>query len=409
MAVGPRLSKNRAAIATVSLGSWKYHSLPDRLREAADAGFQSIDLMENDWAEYLRSHLGNVDADKIWEPSAENLAIAKKLGDLVKSLNMTIACAQPVRQFEGFTDPRQRMMNMAAAVKRFPFLRAFDTDLMFICSNIGAANSTIDLKAVSNDLREIGDMAAAYSRQDGGPMIRIGYEGLSWAQRNTWSSTWEVVRAANRPNVGLILDSFNWLAVEFADPYNKEGHGRIYPTLEESLDVLCSSIAAMVASVPAEKIFLLQIADAELVNPAALKLSLCQMPDAPELLPWSRNHRLFPMEEERGGYMPVELITAAVLATGYDGPLSMEVFSRSLECRDASVPKSHAQRGFRSFEAMMQAAERVPKFWGPIAPACEKKWGARLLDQTRAKPAERPLTNGHVNGHAEPKVNGITH
>ncbi|PGH11506.1 hypothetical protein AJ79_04881 [Helicocarpus griseus UAMH5409] len=405
MAIGPRFSKNRAAIATVSLGSWKFHSLPDRLRQAADAGFQSIDLMENDWAEYLRSHIGNVDDDKIWEPTTENLAIAKKLGDLVKSLNMSICCAQPLRQIEGFTDAKQRMKNLATVVNHFPFLRAFNTDLMFICSNIGAENSTIELKTVANDLRQIGDMAAAYAKQDGGPMIRIGYEGLSWALRNTWSSTWEVVRAANRPNVGLIVDSFNWLAVEFADPYNKEGHGRIYPTLEESLDVLCSSIASMVASVPAEKIFLLQIADAELVDPGTLNLTRCQNPDAPDLLPWSRNFRVFPMEEELGAYMPVELITAAILAAGYDGPLSMEVFSRSLERPGGDVPKTHALRAFRSFEVIMQAVEMVPKFWGSIAPACEKKWGAMLLDQARMKPADRPLTNGHV----EPKVNGVAH
>ncbi|EEH40579.1 3-dehydroshikimate dehydratase [Paracoccidioides lutzii Pb01] len=405
MAIGPHSSKNRAAIATVSLGSWKYHSLPDRFRQAADAGFQCIDLMENDWAQYLRSHVGNIDDDKIWEPTTENLAIAKALGDLVKSLKMSIVCAQPLRQVEGAKDPHQRMLNLAGVVKRFPFLRAFDTDMLFICSNVGAENSTIELKTVANDLREIGDMAAAFSKQDGGPMIRIGYEGLSWALRNTWSSTWEVVRAANRPNVGLIVDSFNWLAVEFADPYNKEGHGRIYPTLEESLDVLCSSIAAMVASVPAEKIFLLQIADAELVEPGTLNLTRCQNPDAPELLPWSRNFRLFPMEEERGAYMPVELIIAAILAAGYDGPVSMEVFSRSLECPNADVPKSHAQRAFRSFEVVMKAAELVPKFWGAFAPSCEKKWGARLLSQMRMKPADCSITNGH----REPKVNGVSH
>ncbi|EGC43976.1 3-dehydroshikimate dehydratase [Histoplasma capsulatum var. duboisii H88] len=405
MAIGPRLSQNRAAIATVSLGSWKYHNLPDRLRQAADAGFQSIDLMENDWAQYLRSHLGAVDEDKIWEPTAEKLAIAKKLGDLVKDLNMSIVCAQPVRQIEGFTDPKQRMANLASVVNRFPFLRAFDTDMLFLVSNIGAENSTIELKTVANDLRELGDMAAAFARQDGGPMIKIGYEGLSWALRNTWSSTWEVVRAANRPNVGLIVDSFNWLAVEFADPYNNEGHGRIYPTLEESLDVLCSSIASMVASVPAEKIFLLQIADAELIDTATLNLTRYQNPDAPQLLPWSRNFRLFPMEEERGAYMPVELITAAILAAGYEGPLSMEVFSRSLERPDADVPKTHAQRAFRSFEMIMKAAELVPKFWGTIAPACAEKWGAKLLAQTRTKFADRPLTNGH----GETRANRVAH
>lgn len=80
--------------------------------------------------------------------------------------------------------------------------------------------------------------------------VLIRYEGLSWAVRNTWSSTWEVIRFANRHNVGLILDSFNILAVEFANPYNPRGHGRVYHTVEQSMDGLRSSMAALALTVP---------------------------------------------------------------------------------------------------------------------------------------------------------------
>lgn len=103
---------------------------------------------------------------------------------------------------------------------------------------------------MARDLAELGDMAVAYAKAGGGRMLRIGYEGLSWVTRNTWSASWEAVRFANHPNVGLIVDAFNILAVEFADPYNVAGHGRVYSTLEKSLDVLTGSLASLLSMVP---------------------------------------------------------------------------------------------------------------------------------------------------------------
>jgi 4-hydroxyphenylpyruvate dioxygenase len=277
---------------------------------------------------------------------------------------MTIACTQPLRKIEGKKDPEKRQASLDLVAKRFPFMRAFDTDLVFMCSSIEKEpDATSDYKTVAKDLAQLGQMAEDFSRADGGRMLKIGYEGLSWAQRNTWASSWEVVRAANRHNVGLIIDSFNLLAVEFADPYNLEGHGRIYPTLRESLDVLRMSLASLVATVPGDRIFFVQLGDAELVEPDFLKPN----PDDPPLLPWSRTHRLYPMEASRGGYMPVEMVAAAVLATGYNGPLSLEVFSHTLNLPDTFVPSSHAERGYRGLQRLVEAAKEVPRFWGEPA------------------------------------------
>lgn len=274
---------------------------------------------------------------------------------------MRIACTQPLRKIEGIKDPAKREASLELVAKRFPFMRAFDTDLVFMCSSIDKEpNATSNYQTVARDLAELGRMAEDFSNRDGGRMLRIGYEGLSWAQRNTWASSWEVVRAANRHNVGLIIDSFNLLAVEFADPYNPQGHGRIYSTLEESLDVLRMSLASLVATVPGDRVFFVQLGDAELVIPSSLHPG----PEDPPLLPWSRGHRLYPLEGDRGGCMPVDMVAAAVIATGYAGPLSLEVFNDSLNEPDPRVPSSHAQRGYTGLEKLVVAIRKVPKFWG---------------------------------------------
>ena len=169
------------------------------------------------------------------------------------------------------------------------------------------------------------------------------------------------MRFANRPNVGLIVDAFNILAVEFADPYNPDGHGRIYSTLEESIQVLTDSMAALVATVPGDRIFFFQCGDAELVNPANL-LPLSD-PNTPALLPWSRNHRLYPLEQSHGSYLPVEVVGAAVLATGYKGPVSLEVFNASLNKPGNDVPAIHSARGMKGLRKLIDSIKCLPPFW----------------------------------------------
>ncbi|KAL4890302.1 xylose isomerase-like protein [Aspergillus ambiguus] len=356
----PASIRNEFGVATLSLGNAKYHKLQPRLEAAARAGYRWIDLFDECWAAYLEEH--GLSGDQLWEATPENLQVARKLGDLVKSLGMRIACTQPLRKIEGIKDPSERQATLDLVAKRFPFMRAFDTDLVFMCASIRTDHGvTSDLKTVAKDLADLGDMAKAYSKADGGRMLRIGYEGLSWATRNTWASSWEAVRMANRPNVGLIVDAFNVLAVEFADPYNPAGHGRIYPTLQESINVLCASLAGLVASVPGDRIFFFQVGDAERMDPK--KFLPPADPNVPVLLPWSRSHRLYPFETERGGYMPVHLVAAAVIATGYQGPMSLEVFNSSLNQPGAEVVETHARRGINGLRKLADSLRHVPAFW----------------------------------------------
>lgn len=358
----PTSVNNELGTATLSLGNWRHHKLTPRLEAAAKAGFKGIDLFDECWAAYLEEH--GLDGERLWEATPENLRIARKLGDLVKSLGMHITCTQPLRKIEGIKDPAERQETLDVVAKRFPFMRAFDTDLVFMCASIrNDSGVTSDLKTVAKDLAELGDMAAAFSKADGGRMLKVGYEGLSWATRNTWSSSWEAVRSANRPNVGLVVDAFNVLAVEWADPYNPAGHGRVYSTIEESIEMLCVSLASLVASVPGDRIFFYQCGDAERMDPRRFRPP--EDPEVPALLPWSRSHRLYPFEASRGGYMPAELVTAAVLATGYKGPISLEVFTHTLNVPGQRVIPDHAERGITSLKKLVEAAKTIPAFWDP--------------------------------------------
>jgi 4-hydroxyphenylpyruvate dioxygenase len=242
---------NKRSIATVSLSG----ALDEKLRAIAAAGFDAVEIFENDLLSFNgRPH---------------------DVGQMCRDLGLSICAFQPFRDFEGMPEP-QRTRSFARAERKFDLMQDLQTDLMLICSNISPASlGGIDRAAA--DFRELGERAAARG-------LRVGYEALAWGLHvNDYRDAWEIVRRADHASIGVILDSFHALAPAF-------------PTMP-------------IQSIPADKIFLVQLADAP-------KLGL-------DVLSWSRHFRCFPGQ----GDLPVAGFVQAVLATGYAGPLSLEIFN----------------------------------------------------------------------------------
>ena len=239
------------SIATVSLSG----SLDEKLRATASAGFGAVEIFEND----LLSFNGS----------------PRDVGKLCRDLGLEICAFQPFRDFEGMPQP-QRTRNFARAERKFDLMQELGTDLLLICSNISPASlGGIDRAAA--DFRELGERAAVRG-------LRVGFEALAWGRHvNDYRDAWEIVRRADHTSIGIILDSFHALAPAF--PTNA------------------------IQSIPADKIFLVQLADAP-------KLGL-------DVLSWSRHFRCCPGQ----GDLPVADFMEAVRTTGYAGPLSLEIFN----------------------------------------------------------------------------------
>ncbi|MBV9562476.1 MAG: sugar phosphate isomerase/epimerase and 4-hydroxyphenylpyruvate domain-containing protein, partial [Bradyrhizobium sp.] len=195
--------------------------------------------------------------------------------------------------FEGFAEP-QRSRGFARAERKFDLMQELQTDLLLICSNVSpAALGGIDRAA--DDFRELGERAGKRG-------LRVGYEALAWGRHvNDYRDAWEIVRRAAHPAIGIILDSFHALAPKF--PVNA------------------------IRAIPADRIFLVQLADAP-------RIEL-------DVLSWSRHFRCFPGQ----GDLPVAEFMEAVAATGYAGPLSLEIFNDQFR---AGSPSRTAIDGLRS-------------------------------------------------------------
>lgn len=158
--------------------------------------------------------------------------------------------------------------------------------------------------------------------------FRLCYENWCWATfAPTWKCVWEIVKAVDRPNIGLCLDTFQTAGSEWADPTTSSG--LIESTAdgerisEATLkDNFAHSLRELTNTVPPEKIYLLQISDAYKPEPHPIARKL----NAAGLRPrgqWSHDFRPYPYN---GGYLPVQEVAKAVLRTGFRGYFSLEVF-----------------------------------------------------------------------------------
>jgi len=273
----------RRSIATVSLSG----PLDEKLRAIAAAGFDAVEIFEND----LLSFNGS----------------PRDVGQLCRDLGLTICAFQPFRDFEGMPEP-QRARNFARAERKFDLMLELQTDLLLVCSNVSPASlGGIDRAAA--DFHELGELAARRG-------LRVGFEALAWGRHvNDYRDAWEIVRRADHESIGVILDSFHALAPSFP--------------------------ITAIRSIPGDKIFLVQLADAP-------KLGL-------DILSWSRHFRCFPGQ----GDLPVPDFMESVIATGYAGPLSLEIFNDQFRAGSAART---ATDGLRSLILLQdRLAAKSPK------------------------------------------------
>ena len=288
-----------------------------------------------------------------------------------EALGLEIALYQPLRDFEAVPEERFAA-NLRRAEAKFAVMEELGADTVLVCSNVSPHAIDDDALAAAQ-LRELAERGAERG-------IRIAYEALAWGRHvRDYDHAWRIAEAGDHPNLGTCLDSFHILS-RGADPSG-------------------------IRDIPAEKIFFLQLADApELVM---------------DVLQWSRHYRCFPGQ---GGFDLAGFL-GHVLAAGYDGPLSLEVFNdvfrqadpgrmavdamRSLLLLEDELPPAAALRGY-AFAELAVAPERAAGLERLLI-----AMGFRHAGQHRSKPVQlwrhgetRVLVN-HEPPCDEPRIAAI--
>ncbi len=314
-------SRMKTCIATVSISG----DFRDKLAAIAAAGFDGIEIFEQDFLTFDAS--------------------PREVGAMVRDHGLEIMLFQPFRDFEGLPDP-QRQRALTRAERKFDLMQELGTDLMLVCSSVHPeAMGGIDRAAA--DFYALGERAGRRG-------LRVGFEALAWGRHvNDHRDAWEVVRRADHPHVGLIVDSFHTLARKLAPD--------------------------SIRRIPGDRIFFVQLADAPAIEM--------------DLLYWSRHFRNMPGE----GDLDVTGFMRAVMATGYAGPLSLEIFNDQFR---STLPRLVAQDGHRSLLNLMdqvRAAEPALHIEMPAMPPRARAEAVEFIEFATSE-AEKPHLEGLLAG-----------
>ncbi|MER8225961.1 TIM barrel protein [Streptomyces sp. NPDC094143] len=278
----------RTSIATVCLSG----SLTEKLDAAARAGFDGVEIFEND---LLASPL-----------------TPEEIRARCADLGLGIDLYQPMRDIEAVPEA-EFARNLRRARHKFELMRRLGADTVLVCSSV-SPHAVDDDALAAEQLSRLADTAREFG-------VRVAYEALAWGRHvSTYDHAWRIVEAAGHPALGTCLDSFHILS-RGSDPRGIE-------------------------DIPGEKIFFLQLADAPLL--------------AMDVLQWSRHYRCFPGQ---GGFDVAGLVRH-VLAAGYDGPLSLEVFNDVFRQAEAGPTAVDARRSLLLLEERVGRAP-LP---GPVVP-----------------------------------------
>ena len=202
-------------IATVSLSGL----LADKLTAIAAAGFQGVEIFDND---LIASPLSPAD-------------VARRCAEL----GLTIDLLQPVRDVEG-VPPGEFGRVLRRFRRKLEVMAELGTSTVLACSNV-QPDSIDDPDLRAEQLHAVGELAASYG-------VTVAFEALAWGRHlNRVGQAWEAVVSADHPAITLAVDTFHLLA------RGDDG--------------------AALAGIPGERIGFLQVADAPLLDMNVLEWS----------------------------------------------------------------------------------------------------------------------------------------
>ncbi|KHN97580.1 4-hydroxyphenylpyruvate dioxygenase [Metarhizium album ARSEF 1941] len=338
------------SIATMSLGSAKLHALDTKLKVAASKGFLGIEMYWDDLFQYSVQFRNKASpyaaAQEQQRGATSSLAVllaAADIAELAARLGLKITCLQPFRNFDGLTDPGLRARRLDEFRLWLATARRLGTDIIGVPSALPTVRPddyTGSRRAVAADLAGLARLARPHG-------IRVAYENLCFAAHvRDWHQAWDAIQLADEPDNLLFLpDTFNLCGRTYMDPEHASGKT---PNAAADLE---ASLQRLVEAVPVRRMPLLQVADAELPDrPLTRAHPWRGEAGLPALMALSRNARLFPFEER--GYLPVLDVIQTLVAAGWEGWLSLEVFSRTTAAEGDETIRQHADRAWDSWEKL---------------------------------------------------------
>ncbi|KAH7111735.1 sugar phosphate isomerase [Dactylonectria estremocensis] len=326
------------AIASPSLGNANVHSIDEKLKQASIHGFKLIEIVEQDLLVQARKLEGGV-------TDSNQVEAAKYVKSLCNKEGIKPFVLQPFCFYEGLLDRREHEAKIDKLKLWMELAKVLDVQVVQVPSNWLREGTTGDIDVIVKDLVEMAEIGL---QQD--PVVSFAYEAVAWGTPiDTWEGAWDVVKRVNKPNFGLCLDTYHIVARVWGDP--------TIPGCKVSTgDIdLQRSMVRLVKDVDVEKIFYVQLGDAERLNQLLIAGHPFYSKEQLPRMSWSRNARLFAFEATEDGCLPLEPVVDAVMkGLKYKGFISMETFSKKLFDDDPEIPKLYAAKAMKSWNEMVK-------------------------------------------------------
>lgn len=333
------LGLSRPMVASNSLGHPSVHEISSRLEQAAKHDFVAVEIVDDDIDGYANQLSGGLCDEN-------RLEAASYVRQLCDRLGLSVVVFQPFRFYEGLVDRNEHVKKLDKLRLWMKIVKILGSTIVQIPTNWLQDGTTGDLDVIVQDLQEMADIGLAQM-----PVVSFAYEAVAWGQHiDTWQGTFSLVHMVNRPNFGLCLDTFHIAGRVWGDPQARTGK-----TANADEDMQ-KSLMELVNNLDVSKVFYVQAGDAERLAEPLLPGTAFYNDQQRPRMSWSRNARLFPLEVECGGYLPImDILDALVNRLGYQGPISLELFSREAFDGDAQTPERFAARAAKSWRAMKGA------------------------------------------------------
>jgi len=234
--------------------------------------------------------------DIVGHPDGEDAAVRA-----VRESGLRVTGFQVLRDFEGLSG-HLHAYKVDVAKAMLVMCRALGSTVLLACSST-SAHATGEPELLIRDLRKLALLAVPFG-------IRIAYEALSWGRHvNLPVQAWDIVRTADRANLGVCIDSYHVLAHRAAG-----GVG---------------------VDVDPRKVFLVQLSD-----------FLWQETRSPEdRMETARHYRVFPGEGVHSA--EIGTLVRALDEQGYRGDYSFEVFNDDYKQLPLPMVAARARRSVR--------------------------------------------------------------
>jgi len=255
--------------------------LEAKLRAIRDAGFTQVMLNAG---------------DVVGHPASDEAPVRA-----VRESGLAVTGFQVLRDFEGLSG-HLHAYKVDVAKAMLEMCRALGAHVLLACSST-SAHATGDRDALIRDLRKLALLAVPFG-------IRVAYEALSWGRHvSLLGQARDIVRDADRSNLGLCIDSYHVLA-----------HG---------------AGAGAVDGIDPTKIFLVQLSD----------FLWQQTRSREDRIETARHYRVFPGEgvhsEEVGA------LVRKLDEMGYRGDYSFEVFNDDYKQLPLPMVATRARRSVK--------------------------------------------------------------